>query len=258
MIIHPISDMSLFSTGQKYAPTAANFPGLKHFFMCNEATAATSLTDSISGLTIDSGASDALTNNANGTVTLSAAYTNIASGTLASPGTKKVLLVWAGSPASTQGNVIIGSIVDANQQGIRSTANGSGTTTPALSYGSGSTITGTAGLAGTGSQMQVRCLVLDFGTDATGGTFGMSPFDFDGTTWTARTATSIALASAGLPAINQAITIGSGTKPAFIQVWHLTSVPENIRNAVTWMFAMATTSSLGYRKLAYPGWAGLS
>lgn len=52
MNIRPYSESAFYSAGGKYEPIAANFPALKHFFKCEEATAATTLTDSIEGVTI--------------------------------------------------------------------------------------------------------------------------------------------------------------------------------------------------------------
>lgn len=254
MIIHPISDMSLFDTGQKYAPTAANFPGLKHFFMCNEATGSVNMVDSIAGLTVKSNNDATVTNNADGTLTLGAIKDIIVSGAVVSPGTKKTLLIWAGKPSSTIPSITFGDVTDGTVRGYKSNATSGA---PVVASNSGSLISGTAGLAGNGSQAQVRCLLMDWGTDGTGGTFGVTAYDFDGTTWTARAAVSLATAT-GITTISQAITFQANARPAFIQIWHMTAVPGNIRNAVTWTYAMAMTSSLGYRKLAYPGWAGLT
>lgn len=251
MIIRPYSDTSLYSSGGPLEPTSTNFPACKHFFKCNEATAgAGTVTDSIGSVVLTS---SGVTNNADGTITLDSGLTAIASGTLSAPGTKNVLLMWSGMPASTNAIMAIGSTAASTNRGFRSSANGSGTTTPAA-VGDGATAVpvGTAGLSGTGAQLQARALTINW-TSAT----GLEPYDWDGTTWTARAAAgdfeTVNGQITGITTMDAAVNIGASIRPAYIQIWYFTTLPTagEIKSALLWTHAMATTTPFG--KYLYPG-----
>lgn len=251
MIITPYSDTSKFASGGPWEPTATNFPACKHFFKCSEATGATTLTDSIGGVVL-SGV--AITNDGDGSLRWASAYTTIASGAWVAPSTKKILLIWGGKVTSSGGNLTVGSVTANTNRGFRSTGTASGT--PAVvGEGAGAVITGTAGLDGTAgsTQLQARALTITWNSAT-----GLAPYDWDGTTWTARAAAGDlnTTPQLSMDTVDASCNFGSGSKPAFVQIFHFTTLPsaDEIKAATIWTFSMATTSPYG--KYIYPGFKG--
>lgn len=252
MIIRPYSDTTAFASGGPLEPTAANFPACKHFWKCNEATVNTSLvarmTDSIGNVVFHSEIAYGLTNNNDGTVSINGAIDTLDSGTLASCGSKNVLVMFGGKPSATLNNLTFGSI--SAGPGFRSIGTAAGTPA-AWGTGGAGLITGTAGLAGNGSQFQSRALAITW-NNAT----GLAPSDWDGTTYTERAAAGNLTGHTGITTMNQTIDIGGSARPAYIQIWHFTTLPSalEIKAALLWTHAMASVTPYG--KYLYPGFKG--
>ena len=221
---------------------AVNFPGLKLQLSCNEATGAMVLVDDITGLVIaDSTGAMTITNNGDGTLTFGSAFDSISGGALASPGTKKLILVYIGKPSST-GNVLVFGTTTAN--GIRAFSTAAGV--PLIASNS-VVVNGTAGLVGDGVTLQGRVVVADWGNN-------LNSYDFDGTTYTVRA--PAALAATGITAIDNICTVGFQARPSLIQLWHFTTLPSaaEIKSMLTW--TLGNLSASPYDKAAYPGWRG--
>ena len=248
-----VKDPALFAVGGRYEPIAANFSSCAHFFKCNEATSVSdfTLTDAFGNIVVSSAAATERNNNADGTISFDATIGTIDSGAWIAPGTKKILMLWSGKPASSNANIIIGSTGAASSRGFRSSANSTGTTTPAaVGDGAAAVVVGTAGLGGTGAQLQARALAITW-NNAT----GIAPYDWDGTTWTARAAAGDLTVGphTGIVTMDAAVAIGPAVRPAFIQIFHLTTLPSDaeIKAALLWTHYYATTSP--YNKYIYPG-----
>lgn len=241
-----------------------NFPALKHFFPCNEATNAVTLVDSIGGLNVQDFTLTAIINNGDGTLDVSAgAFSTIISGTVANPGSKNVLLIWGGKPTAAAGaNINFGSIATPGTTcGVLSTAQ-TGTGGKISADGSVTlTVTNATKLAGTGAQLQTRALSCIWHTASVTGV--MQEYDYDGTTCNARSSTiasgtaSDSLTGMSTHAMNQGVSITAGSYPGFVQMWHFTTMPTaiEIQAALAWTHYYAFVDS-GHRKLAYPAWAG--
>lgn len=242
-----------FSTIVSDPVSLTDYPSLKHYFPFNE-TSGSTLTDIAGGLIIDDASHTPVVVNTDYTLNTVVTKSVIVSGTVLSPGTKKVIVLMAGKPGSTAGTCRFGTTSDGTFQGFSATA-ASASATPKVADGSNITtgiVTGTAGLAGTGTQLQARCLLLDFGTDGTAGTFGITQADYDGTTWVQRAAVSLATMT-GITSITQVCSIAGTSLPYFIQVYYFNSIPADYKAATLWAFEQA---KLG-KKSPYPGWKGL-
>jgi hypothetical protein len=253
MLHHPFNaDSPHFSSGGIWEPTAENFPALKHFFKCNEASVAGAavISDSIGSPVITVPTS--LTNNGDGTIDFGAALTTLVSGSWESPGAKKTLLLFAGLPAASGSNLKIGSVAAAANFGFQ--ISGVPTTYPRVNDGTTQVID-----TDNTSLNDAYCLILDWGTDGTGTTYGMKLSSIDHNNYSALSATTPASLAAitGLTfnaTDNKLCSLGTSLNPAAIQIWHFDAVPSDYLDALLWTASMALTSP--YNKLAYPGWRG--
>lgn len=263
MIIHAPDDVDAFSAGGIWAPTAANFPALKHFFKFNSAAAA--VTDAIAGVILNDAGLTVNVANADGTLTLGGTK-NVITGAWETPNAKKIVVIHIAKPTSaSQLTFVAGSSTSFTSNattGFR-TAGASATGVGAVSDGTtyAATPTVAAGIAGDGTAIQIRVLALDLGTDGTGTTLGATSFNFDGTTWAAQTAVDIS-AITTIGALGAGGNVGGATlNPASLQVWYFTAMPSaaDIKAAALWTRGMITNSPSGTpMKVAYPGWAGIS
>jgi len=231
---------------------ASDFPALAHYFPCDEATGDTYITDAASGATVWGGSAGdaAFLTNSGSHLTLPEGFTVIRSGAWTSPATKKVVVISTGLPSTTSGFLRFGGITAAANSGFAVNSAATTGSTPLVANGTVK-ITGTDGLDGSasGDQWQTRALIIDFGTDGTGGTYGITQYDYDGTTYTARAAVSLATCS-GITTIEQVVHFGVNSNPANIQVWHFDAVPADVKAAMLWTHA---NSQAGV-KAPYPAW----
>lgn len=239
MIITPYSALD---TEAELAVTAANFPALKHFFQCDEAAGATSISDVIGGVVVPTNAltkpdANSISASAGGVTYADAALT---SGSWASPGTKKTILfavgqfgiaskVWIGNAAATPALGLSGQI-----------------TSSAATNGS-TTILGTAL---TGGAVYGIGMLVDWAGNLT-------TFEAIGTGASAY--------SAKTPVAMTGLTT-SGTIPATVNIVGCTSMygfaifefdgalPTDVASAVTWM----TNKWIAGEKVIYPGWKDLT
>ena len=247
MIITPYSTLAANTF------VAADYPALAHYFPMTEPTGSGGITDIAGG--VIAGVGIPLTANADGTITNGTTLTSIDAGVLQSPGTKKVVLIVVGKNGTTTGGVRFGSVTAAANQGFNVTCGLTTASTPNVANGTAK-VTGTDGLDGvaTVDQWQARCLILDFGTDGTGGTYGITQLDYDGINPPVqRAAVSLATVT-GITAIEQVISFGATSIPALIQLWYFNAVPEDFKAATVWTYANAVAGD----KTVYPGWKGRS
>lgn len=103
--------LSSFTTGD-IPQTTATYPGLAHYFPCNEVTGETTVTDTVGGVVFTPDA--AVTNNGDGyIVPTTASAASLTSGSWAAPGTKNVLFVCIGAHQFA-GQMTIGDTAGAN------------------------------------------------------------------------------------------------------------------------------------------------
>ncbi len=117
--IQLLTDQSLFDAGNRFEPTVANFPGLKHRFSCNELTDTASLTDDVGGLSV---AITAITNNGDGTITFPGTGTALAGTIAAIPAGHGVLAVLTAKPPAAAANIM--TLGDSNGQPTANTESG--------------------------------------------------------------------------------------------------------------------------------------
>lgn len=216
-----------------YLPTQGNFPGLAHLFLCQEAVGTDRMTDSVGGLVVhDDDAGGLIIDAGDGAIGLGGVYDGILSGTVASPGTKNVLVLMAGKPAATAGNITVGMAAAASNYGVRC---GAAAGTRGAFAANGSAV-GIIDNTRTGdNNPAVYSVQVTWGTNST-----IAGVDYDGSTYTVRSAASgtITGAAAGIVTIDQAFTINTGLNPATIAVLYLTnplSAAEQ-KAAVAWMY----------------------
>ena len=247
MIIKPFSAIAADTF------VASDYPALAHYFPMTEPTGSGGLTDIANGMLVGVGTS--ITANADGTITPGAVINTLDAGVLRSPGTKKVVMIVVGKNGTTTGGIRFGSVTAAANSGFNITTGLTTASTPNVANGTAK-VTGTDGLDGvaTVDQWQARCLILDFGTDGTGGTYGITQLDYDGINPPVqRAAVSLATVT-GITAIEQTLSLGVTSNSALIQVWHFNAVPGDFKAATVWTYANAVAGD----KTVYPGWKGRS
>lgn len=237
MIITPYSALD---TEAELAVTTASFPALKHFFQCDEAAGARSMTDIVGGVVVPTSAltkPDANSISANaGSVTVSDAA--LTSGSWVSPGTKKTILFAVGQFVIAS-KVWLGSGVGTPALGL------SGQTTSCSASNGTTSITGTAL---TGGAVYGIGMLVDWAGNLT-------TFEAIGTGASAYSAKT-PVAMTGLSS--------SGTIPSTVNFNGITSMygfavfefdgalPTDVASAVTWM----TNKWITGEKVIYPGWKG--
>lgn len=265
-----IKGLSAFSTEANNAPTAANYPALKHFWPCNEATtsagAGVGLLDTVGGVTITGITTGAITNNADYTVTLTQNGGPSVTGTLATiPAGKCPVIVWLGAPASgdalvfgenTSGAITHGISPNSAHVGIKLTA----TAAAVLRFhdGGGSASFTCAGTrTGTGD-WAAYAMSLEY--TAT----GMKAYSYGANNGECLTSTGTSLVEAGdavttagpatvITTWGAAVTVPAGI--AMLAVFYFDDVPTDMHEALSWMTDnMAATGE----KVIYPGWIGRS
>ncbi len=260
MAIIPYTSLDAHTSG-KYAATAVNFPAAKHFFRCDSSAAA--LTDVIGGLVVNGAGSVANTVEANGTLTLGETKNVLSAGTLIAPGTRGVLILHIGKPSSNVTTLIYGknsTTIDPSNNTIKLN-NSLNTNQANISNGNGASIlvvpSAPAGISGDGVVIQARALAIRWNTVG-----GAQTFDFDGTTYTARTAVDT---TGGLfdnmNTVDQLIHCGGvSSRPASKQVWMFNELfpsTKEIEEMIRWTYAMIVNKPGGLaRKFLYPGWKG--
>lgn len=243
---------------ESLAPTSANFPALKHLFLCNEATGGATLTDSVGGVIWSGSSPVSITNNGDGTINWTNAFDTM-SGSWVVPGTgKKVVVIVAGKIAANQ-SLTFGAVAagaSANR-GFR-LGIGTGVNSKPL-YNDGTT--GVAGpttfRAGTGAAA-TYAMSIDIAAGAT----GFKGYDFDGATYhdagttPAITPTTLVGENDMPGALSTTVTFANTLiRPAMIAVFHFNAVPSDMQTALTYTHLSALTSP--YSKLLPPTWAGL-
>lgn len=230
---------------------AADYPALAHFFPFTE-TSGSTVTDVASGLVVDDASHTTVSVGAEGYLNLGAGKNVISSGTVSSPGAKKVIVISVYRGGAVQ--LKLGSITANTNYGFQVSSSTAANSTIKVSDGT-SAFTSTDGLDGSSSQNQVRVAVIDWQTDGTAGTYGLSLSDYDGTTWTNRAAVSLATSTAGISAIEQSILMGATSNPFCHQVWYFDAVPADYKAAALWVYDNATNTT-NQVKAPYPGWKG--
>lgn len=241
MIITPYSGLTIPNT-------RANFPALAHCFEFNEASGVDAFADSAGGMIIGTNAPDAsCVNNGDGTITLpgNELTQSIRSGTWTVPGTKKVLMIFIGKGAS--GNAIMGKAANVLVAADNAIKLSVGSGTPQVANGT-TLATGTGNVTAVGG-MEARALVCDWGSAT-----GLQPYDYNGTTYTTRAATTLATIS-GLTSVGAGVSLTVNMRPALWAILHFTTLPPDIKAGVAWM--RDYTNSTG-KKQIYPGWRNLA
>lgn len=242
MIIKPYSAIA------QDAFDPADYPALAHYFPFNEESGAT-VTDVAGGLVLTDASSISVSQSEDGHIVLGATKNVIQSGIVKSPGAKKIIMLSVHRGASVL--LRLGSITAGTNFGIQLASAVAANSVTKVADGA-TLFSSTDGLDGNPAQNQVRCSIIDLGTDGTGGTYGLSAFDFDGTTWTARAAVSLATSAASIDAIEQLASMSAPGNPFVTQVWYFDTVPTDFKAATLWTFAKAVDGV----KAPYPGWKG--
>lgn len=240
------------------ANTLANFPNLALLFECNEVTDTSYMADSVSTLKITetTGGQKTVTRNSDGTLTLggSAAWNEILSGTLPSPGTKNIFAFWLGKSASG----MTSSLNLGNQSstgGIRvATPDGGVNGISGAVDDTGASVTTGLVAAVDGNSTK---LCAGYTTVQWGSATGLNGAVYDGTTFEALTAGNIA-AKTTIAAIAQAISVPFDLRPFMFGAFYTTNtLPSQLwfKAALMWMQARGAEATP--RKLLFPGLADL-
>lgn len=230
--------------------TRANFSPLAHCFEFNEASGVDAFADSAGGVVIGTNTPDNTgINNGDGTITLPNVdfIQTVRSGVWTAPGTKKVVMIYIGK--GTAGSLNMGSTtgtITAANRAIRMTL---GSVAPQVADGT-TLLAGTNNANGTGT-MIARVLVMDWGSPT-----GFQPHDYDGTTWTARTPTTLSSIT-GLTTVDPNVNLGVNLRPALWATLHFATLPplDLIKLGVAWM--RDYTAATG-RKQIFLGWRNLA
>lgn len=238
MIVKPFSALD---SSTELAPTVANFPGLVHFFdfgaiPTGSGTFAT-IADAIGTMVLGNVAGQDVTNNGDGTITF-AINLSRQGGAWASPGAKNVLAIYVGALNTTTANISVGSIATSANFGFRF----SGTTANVPTIANGTVLTTAASNAAVAvSNPCSRILAIDWGTNFVlyGSDIATAP----------GAAVTTATAAAGLTfgaADSQIAAMQSGTNPALLAIFHLTTLPSAavLNAACTWMADRAVNRAL--------------
>lgn len=240
MIIKPYSLSTLYESGGVFAPTAANFPALKHFFPCNETAGSTTLTDSVGGVVATV---TGLTNPATGAIGGGTISNNVAlaSGSWTAPGTKPTILFavgqfGVGSKVMWMGDQATGPYFGLSGQVTSCTA----------ADGSAHTIAGTAltggAVYGIGMYMDwTNLTTFEAIADGSAAYSAKAPVAMTG--WVS--------VSSGIASKMNMVSFTSCYGMAVFEF--ATALPGDIRSAITWM----TYQWKNGNKAIYPGWAGL-
>lgn len=224
-----------FSAGSEYEANAANFPACAHFFNCEEAAGATTLTDVVGDvvMTTDAGITIPAAGAIDCTISLSTAP---ASGTITAPGTKSVVAFAVGNiallgisygGAATQHLTISGAAVGCQYQGDSSLVSGTALTGGAV-YGIGFT--------------------AEIGGDLV--TFEMN----DASGYVPKAAVTMA-ANTTLDTISNVLSLSAGNTSLYgFAYFFFDTLPTDIEQAVAWM----TQEWRAGNKQIYPGWKGRS
>lgn len=240
MIITPYSGLTI-------ANTAANFPALKHCFECNDETGFDSIYDHVAGVRLGTTNPDPTgIRNSDGTLTMPSAelINTLRAGAWVAPGTKKVVVLMLAKGA---GSITFGSNVatlTSAKRGIRCALGGTSQAADATTLATTTATVSGAGLTGV-------ALTLDWGIAT-----GFTAVDYDGTTYTARAATTLATVTT-LAGIDANGFVSAALSPAFYAVLHFTTLPSAafIKSAIGWM--RDYTNATGKKQL-FPGLAGLA
>lgn len=241
-----MSIITPYSTLAKQLFNPAKFPALKLYFPCTEDDTTAYLTDLVNGITLSdppfytkhSGSTKSIVGLVNNVIMLSGVLPP-------TPGTKKVIFIYTGVPATTSSYLQVGDNVD----GIKLAAPSTGA--KCTVYKGGVATVSTTGLASTGAQLQTFMGIIDIGTSGLGGTYGLTLCDYDGTTFTQRAAIDISTAVTSLnPFTADSLTVMAAVKPGTIQMWYFTAVPADYKAAMLWIHA---NIAAGVHS-PYPGW----
>lgn len=244
---------SALDTEAQLAPTQANFPALRHLFKCDEATQASAwrMYDSIGNVVLGN-ASTGLTNNGDGTLSLTGAGSLISGTWSPIAAGNKVLTLILGKPTVATNSFTMGSVAAATNFGIRSVSS----STPTASANDVSTRVGTTTGAGNSAARAV-CSFFNFGSAT-----GIGSYTFAGgasvTAIAAIGDVSAAVFTAGFQP--EAISTLSATmNPALIAVMHFATLPSDLemQAMVAWMYNNTLVNS-AHSKTIYPAFKGRS
>lgn len=239
-----------------FAPTKANFPAFEHVWFCNETTAVSTLTDSFGNVVVDNVAGSQHTAaNADGTITLSLAPSQINSGTLVPPGTKHVVGILIAKP-SNSGVAVIGGPLSGATAGFRFPSLSSGASTGGSVYDGthAAVTTGDNSVAGDGASLQTRLLTIKWGDAA-----GLNASVYSGGTWTNLAAGNLSVGPvSAMAALTNDVNLAIGLRPGLMVLGYFTTLPplDWLRGAAAWMHARFAETVP--RKLIYPGFKGLT
>lgn len=238
-----MANIKPYSSPSIPAATAANFPALKHFFKCDEAAGATSMTDSIGGVVAptsviakpDAYSISPVTPGQN----LASAAT-LTAGRWVSPGSKPVLMFAVGQFGAAS-QLAMGNVSQNNHLYLTGSIVGG-----QVQDNAGLSITATALTGGA---------VYGIGMYYDGTNLTSFECKADGTTaYSAKTP----VAMTGWTSVGTISSLFSNTSVTShygFAVFHFTTaLPGDIRSAVTWMTAQWKAGN----KAIYPGWAGLT
>lgn len=250
-LILPFSDSGQHSSGGIWYPDTTNFPALKHFFPCTEASGGTTITDTIGGATIacSSGTIATTTTNA---VRMGSSSNLTTAGTWFNPNTSPFVafIVYQGVGAGVT-TVRMGTAA-----GNRFNWN---TTNPTvIDAGLGATATGTTYTLNTANTIYGRAMAIHAYNSAT----GQTTYECDtGSTITALAST----ATNGAPALTSFGQLSSGAAGASwataqatygVAIFQFTANPSAalIKSALAWMTYQWSNGN----KWIYPGFKGVA
>ena len=249
-IIHPYSDSTKYATGGIWEPTAANFPGVPHFFKCDEAATTLTVSDSIGNVVLSGPTAFAKTDNYSIKITTGA--DRASAGTWTTFPTAGFGLFMVGKLGT--GNVSIGGATNSDYITLTGSASNAvmvNTVNTGIYTGTNFTLTTAGTIYGRAN------VVSAFNT-----TSGQTTYEFTTTTTASALAnTSTSATSSGGTAMTAGPAFGTGATTwnlaANIDVYGIlifkfAAIPSDLKAALAWM---TYQWSIG-NKWIYPGWKG--
>jgi hypothetical protein len=234
----------------------ADLPALKHLFPCNELTGDIYLTDIWGGVvlyrTIVGGI---ITNNGDGTISLSITYDGVLSGAWAAPNGKNMLVMYGGKPASTTSQVVIGGVSPNTEKGLRLSA---AVTTPLPTSSDGvAALVNSVNPRPGNDALASYAVVAKYGDPA-----GLVQYAVDAGLTMVKSATPGDMSLQVSPVTLQAkTTIGQFSNPGIISVWHFTTLPSEAQIEDALIDQQQNVLALvdgEYRKRPFRGFAGMT
>lgn len=215
----------------------ANFPALQHFFPCNEAVGATTLTDSINGVIVTPSDTAPVFDGTKAT-TLTIINTDVISEAFQAAGAAlNPLLVIMGTYGASNDLLIGAAATDGSYRVRSSIAN--------VIYGGGTPCAATGAFPTTGTDE-----IVSVGLDRTSTSQGCLVTKTSASAHTAITAGGSGAAAGTIAAPAASMTLTDWTNVYGIAIFHFTSYPDDIEAGLLWMRDQWAAGN----KVIYPNW----